>query len=893
MRFIRSDSKCERCPLQDRTRVWGEGRTNLHLAFYGEAPGREEDADGHPFIGAAGRYFSWGLFESDIKRDQTFISNCYVCRPPGNEFDSFEGQEAQRLCRKGFDQELKYLKDHGVRVLVPMGNNAIHYFGIEGKISDVRGSVYDRYGFCIIPTYHPSFLNRRVLVERKAGPWDTKGTRVDPKFVWLADLSKARRLARDGWTPPKEDFNVKPTLEDLERFVDDVVSQQKLVGVDIETTGFNPEYAHIVVIGLADSDEHAISVPLLQQGGRPYWPNGQQRDVKALLDRLFSNAPLMFQNALFDVPFLMESGYEIKWASVHHDIMLLHHAISPELPHDLGFIVSLYGQTPYWKDDLLKREGSILEMDNKQLRTYNLRDCVVLHQCLPSMLVDLREIGTEEIYYNESIKLLKPVGKMKLNGVKLNAHRLRIYKSSLARKLEQIDSRLRENGSLPDSFNLNSDDDLRLFLFNEQPGKFSRLVELQEYDPSTVTRVDKRTGEKRPPLKKNTDKYRDLIALRSLRDNTRPIYLPMGYSGRKTKKGRKRKVDEQGRLSLQVTIQNRLREIRHFKRLSSKHELELNQIERLLDWLELFNEYASVEKLLSTYTSYPVASDGRVHSSFLIHGTATGRLSSSKPNMQNLPKKEIAARKPFVADEGFVLLSADYNNLEVRVLAYESEDDVLIKQLESGINIHDENTKTLFGIDPENELWPEGRKGAKTFQFGGIQYGGSDREIYEKVILDAPRLRLTFKEFIEAKERYNVIHPKYRLWYETIERGIRQDGVRTARTFHGRVRFLMGSDKDILKQALNTPIQGGAGGVINRAMIRIDDLMDERKLESRIVLQIHDQLVYEVPNSELEEMKLLVKTEMERPVDFKGTEVIFPVDLSTGLSLGELKDATT
>ena len=252
-------------------------------------------------------------------------------------------------------------------------------------------------------------------------------------------------------------------------------------------------------------------------------------------------------------------------------------------------------------------------------------------------------------------------------------------------------------------------------------------------------------------------------------------------------------------------------------------------------------------------------------------------------NGQNIPE---IARKVFVPEEGWTFLSGDYTNLEVFVLAYETGDEKLIEVLTSGLNIHDENTKVLFEMTPDNPQWKLARRGAKIFQFGCIQYGGSPKEIYGNVLLEAPGLRLSFAQFERARQRYSETYTGYAAWnkritYETLQ-------TRKSTTFRGRVRVLMGAERDIVKQGLNTPIQGGAAHVINEATIRVQDRIEKEALKTRLVLQVHDQLVLEVPPGEMKQAKALLREEMERPVDFKGRLVTFPVELETGKTWGDL-----
>jgi DNA polymerase-1 len=156
-----------------------------------------------------------------------------------------------------------------------------------------------------------------------------------------------------------------------------------------------------------------------------------------------------------------------------------------------------------------------------------------------------------------------------------------------------------------------------------------------------------------------TQVHKDLLALKEIAEQTRTLYLPPRFAPRTTESDAV-STDQQGLLSLQVSAQNRLKEIEGFKKPREDHKVERKKIEKLLSFLSALYEYRRLGKLLSTYTSFPTGSDGRVHSEWLIHGTATGRISSSEPNLMNIPKKELRVRKVFTAKEGHCFLSADW-----------------------------------------------------------------------------------------------------------------------------------------------------------------------------------------------------------------------------------------
>jgi DNA polymerase-1 len=275
-----------------------------------------------------------------------------------------------------------------------------------------------------------------------------------------------------------------------------------------------------------------------------------------------------------------------------------------------------------------------------------------------------------------------------------------------------------------------------------------------------------------------------------------------------------------------------------------------------------------------------------------MHGTVSGRLACREPNLQNIPKTRGGddprepIRKFFVARPGYKLISCDYINLEAQLLAYETLDPILCDIFEHDLNLHDINTKSMFKIDETDIRWKVARRAAKIFFFGGISYGGGDYEIFESVSLEAPELYLTFAEFKAAKDNWMADHPAYVAWKNaTIEEVMK---TREVRTEFGRFRVFLGNDRDIGKQALDFKIQSPGASLVNRAMVRVDTRYEERKMQSCFVCQVHDQLVVEAPDNEVEEAAAILKEEMEKPFLFKGVMRKVPVDLTIGSDLGEV-----
>ena len=278
-------------------------------------------------------------------------------------------------------------------------------------------------------------------------------------------------------------------------------------------------------------------------------------------------------------------------------------------------------------------------------------------------------------------------------------------------------------------------------------------------------------------------------------------------------------------------------------------------------------EFRAVKKLLSTYIepfpSFVSPSDGRVHTTFNQALTATGRLSSSNPNLQNIPirterGKEI--RKAFVAGEpDGVIVSADYSQIELRIMAHISQDQHLIQAFREGRDIHSATAEKIFGIS-HDEVTPDQRRIAKTANFG-IMYGISSFGL-------AQRLGISRTEAKKLIDDYFAAFPAIRSFIDDTVASARENGY--VETLFGRRRYLPDiSSRNATVRALsertavNAPIQGTAADIIKMAMINVDRKMLEAGLKSRMVLQIHDELLFDTIHDEIDTLMSIVKEQME------------------------------
>ena len=276
-------------------------------------------------------------------------------------------------------------------------------------------------------------------------------------------------------------------------------------------------------------------------------------------------------------------------------------------------------------------------------------------------------------------------------------------------------------------------------------------------------------------------------------------------------------------------------------------------------------EYRQLTKLNSTYVEglgKVIAPDGRVHTCFQNTVTATGRLSSTEPNLQNIPVRTplgAEMRKMFVAPAGRLLVDADYSQIELRLLAHISGDQALIAAFNSGEDIHTATAAQVFGVD-RDQVTPDMRRAAKAVNFG-IVYGISPFSLSQDI-------HVTVAQAKEYMDKYFAHYAGVRAYMDRVVEQGRADGY--VSTLYGRRRWLPELKSSNFntrafgeRVALNMPIQGSAADIIKLAMLRVDEALRQAGLAARLVLQVHDELIVECPEEEAEQVKELLKTEME------------------------------
>ncbi len=308
----------------------------------------------------------------------------------------------------------------------------------------------------------------------------------------------------------------------------------------------------------------------------------------------------------------------------------------------------------------------------------------------------------------------------------------------------------------------------------------------------------------------------------------------------------------------------------------------LNELAKLHPVPKKVLDYRGLSKLKSTYIdAFPKLihpKTGRIHTSFNQTGTSTGRLSSSDPNLQNIPIKSPEGRKireAFIPEDGFLLLSADYSQIELRLLAHFSQDESLVSAFLAGSDIHNQTAAEIF-----REVTPEKRRRAKTINFGiiyGITPFGLSKQLGVSNTIAKGYINEYFKRYRRVKSFTETsIREAERLGYAVTILGRR----RPIPELKSKDRATRGIGE---RAAVNTPIQGSAADIIKIAMIRIHENLS-RNHRSRMILQVHDELLFEIHESEIDELSRMIKREMEKAWQLR---VPLRVDIGIGKNWSE------
>lgn len=427
--------------------VLGEGNKNAKIWLIGEAPGKQEEEKGRPFVGGSGQVLDSILQEVGIKRSGVYIDNVIQQRPPNNDFSIFYKDKGKKSpCEElleRYSQLQELVSTYRPNVVVALGNEALRALTSKNQITHWRGSILGCRGVKVIPTIHPAMVMRQYEFR--------------PVVVMDMHRVKKESLSPEFPTPYRDNFILNPTFDQVMSTLKFLESQE-YVSFDIETS---QELEQIICIGFGWSKEDSICIPIFYSGNS-WWTAEEEVAIIQQVRKLFSNPHPKFiaQNAQFDMIYLADKwGVDLEKVNLWMDTMIAFHCVYPEFKRGLSFLTSVYTNRPYYKG--MPNSGGGPDI----LWKYNCLDTVATYECAMEIRKEAEEFGTLRFYQNNSHKLIKPLIKMQRRGVKINVELRKKIDDTLTKDIDSMQERL--NKTIGHELNPNSPKQMKEFLYDE------------------------------------------------------------------------------------------------------------------------------------------------------------------------------------------------------------------------------------------------------------------------------------------------------------------------------------------------------------------------------------------------------------------------------------------
>jgi len=557
----------------------------------------------------------------------------------------------------------------------------------------------------------------------------------------------------------------------------ELLSKEKSICFDTETTGINANEAELVGISFSIKKHEGYYIPI----------PADQAEAQNIVDEfkpLFENESIakVGQNIKYDSLMLKWYGVEVK--GKYFDTMVAHYLVEPELRHNMNYLAQSYlGYECVSIESLIGKKGkkqlTMRDVPVEKAGQYAAEDADITLQLQTELEPLLKEEKLEKLYDDLEEPLINVLVDLEFEGIKLDAEFLNNYSKELETEVENLKKEIHEEAGV--EFNIASPKQVGEVLF---------------------------------------------------------VKMEIPYRWRKTKTGQ-----------------------------FSTDESKLTELAKTYPFVAKIQAYRGLAKLKSTYVdalpNMVNPKTGRIHSSFNQALAATGRLSSNNPNLQNIPirtEQGRKVRKAFIPrDKDHILLAADYSQIELRLIAEISKDEAMLEAFQAGHDIHQATAAKVYGKTLE-EVTPDERRNAKTVNFS-IIYGAGATNLSQQ--LDIKR-----KEATELIANYFAQYNGLKNYMDETVEFAREHGY--VKTLLGRKRKLrdINSRNGLIRSnaeriAINTPIQGSAADMIKIAMINIHKALKDGNFKTKMILQVHDELVFDVYKPELEKVKPIIENEMK------------------------------
>lgn len=729
---------------------------------------------------------------------------------------------------------LPYLKEEveeiQPKVIALLGATACKAFGVSGKITSIRGSrIWSEDHECwLVPMYHPSYVMRFM-------------NHAPQRVEFLQDLESLKKLALTEEVKYNVQYKVADTVEKARKAAAFLMAQKEF-SFDCETTSFDPLKADVVLVTFSHEPGKSILIPYQHP---KVFDEAEQDEVQEILKEIFQSKALKIaQNGKFDIKHLKAHGIEVRRFAF--DTMLAHHLIDEDGLHNLDVLSQIYTDVRGYKDMLkgyfqnTDENGinNILEAPLETLYEYAAKDSDVTLRVKHALHDALVEEGLDDLFYHVVMPLSYVLAQMEFKGISVDKKYIDKVTLTFGAKIKGFERTLQED-------------------------RYVKKYKEWSYE--------KRLAEKKPRSRNKIEiepfNFNSCTQLRKLLFDIMEI-KPIKYT-------KPSKTAPKGNPSTDAETLETLAKTTRYELLDSL--LKYRKAKKMLEYVVKYKELSEG------------SIDGCLHTRYTQSRTATGRLASSEPNLQNIPSKDrdpdnaALVRNCFIARPGKTLIEVDYSQMEFRIWADNSDDREMIKLInndDEDFDIHKYVASRIFSVDYENVTKLQ-RSLAKGVVYG-LMYGRGIWSI-------AQEFGISTQEAERVQFGFNKLFPCATDWMEDRVKVLRENGYVT--NMFGRKRRLpdiFSNDSERIaraeRQAKNFPIQSASADIVFQAMIKL--YREFMNTDVDMLLMVHDSVIFEVPDEKLERTCVKIKDIMENVVKLK---VPMPVDFKVGKKLGEME----
>jgi len=781
----------------------GAGNSKASIMLVGEAPGAVEERRGIPFTGPAGQKLHEMLREANISKDEIFVTNVLRCRPPANKLPTSKTEVKGML-----DACYPYLRDEISRVrpkvIIPLGNVALLSLTNKEGITKKRGRVIydDELKASIVPTFHPAAVLRNPHYED----------------VVVNDFKRVKSLIGGVSVKDSVKYVIANTKELASKLFERLL-EVDLFSLDIESDDVILD-APILGIGFSWKEHTGAYLPLVGQNLEDIWGLEYTWVIENLKKVLAGNQEKIAHNGKFDLKLLKRNGIDVN--NFCYDTMLDHYLAVTEIQgtHGLKDLAWMYTDMGGYDSTLdvfpWKKEGFRCIPTNV-LGEYCCADADVT---LRLFSIFRKEIKKEKMEYLSKILVIasRALAEVELTGVRIDLEYLKKLEHEFVETVEKLEKKMREVGKVED-------------IEKEELSKKQEIARKKYYDSKTLS---KRYSE---------EEYVEKVKLEPFNFQSTKQLRTLFFEKMKFPVLKKTATGSPSTDKETLTL------------LAQKGKYKI---------VELLLKHREVNKMLSTYVRgfIPLADkNSRVHTTYLLHGTVSGRLASRSPNLQNIPR-DSRIKNAVIASPGQKLIEADYAQAEFRIWAHLSKDTQMLQDIKSGIDIHKKTAATVFRV-PVDKVTKEQRQIAKGVTFG-LMYGRGIDSVAEE--FDISR--------VEAQKIVNsffLSYPQAKRWLSKTIFFAKENGyVKNILGRKRRLPDLKSSEKEVVaesgRQAVNSPIQSAASDLTLISLVRMTSRIKKQNKKTNIVLTVHDSIVFDVPEDEVDWVIKNAVEVMEDPI---------------------------